>query len=53
MFRFANGELLYLLIAVPVLAAVYALAARRRKRLVARFGNPELVRSLKSEAKRS
>ena len=43
MFRFANGELLYLLIAVPVLAAVYALAARRRKRLVARFGNPELV----------
>lgn len=46
MFRFANGELLYLLIAVPVLAAVYALAARRRKRLVARFGNPELVRSL-------
>lgn len=46
MFRFANGEMLYLLIAVPVLAAVYALAARRRKRLVARFGNPELVRSL-------
>ena len=46
MFRFANGELLYLLIAVPVLAAVYALAAGRRKRLVARFGNPELVRSL-------
>ena len=46
MFRFANGELLYLLIAVHMLAAVYALAARRRKRLVARFGNPELVRSL-------
>ncbi len=46
MFRFANGELLYLLILVPLLAGVYALAARRRRRLVARFGNPELVRSL-------
>ena len=46
MFRFANGELLYLLILAPLLAGVYALAARRRRRLVARFGNPELVRSL-------
>ena len=46
MFRVANGELLYLLILAPLLAGVYALAARRRRRLVARFGNPELVRSL-------
>jgi len=46
MFRFANGELLYLLILAPLLAGVYALAARRRRRLVARFGNPELVLSL-------
>lgn len=46
MFRFANGAMLYLLILVPVLAGVYALAARRRSRLVARFGNPELMRGL-------
>ncbi len=46
MFRFANGFMLYLLILVPVLAGVHALAARRRSRLVARFGNPELMRSL-------
>lgn len=46
MFRFANGELLYLLILVPVLVAVYLLAVGRRRRLVARFGNPVLLSEL-------
>ena len=46
MFRFANGELLYLLILVPVLVMVYLLAVGRRRRLVARFGNPGLLREL-------
>lgn len=46
MFRFANGELLYLLILVPVLVIVYLLAVGRRRRLVARFGNPGLLREL-------
>lgn len=46
MFRFANGELLYLLILVPVLVTVYLLAVGRRRRLVARFGNPALLREL-------
>lgn len=46
MFRFANGELLYLLILVPVLVAVYLLAVGRRRRLVARFGNPTLLAEL-------
>ena len=46
MFRFANVELLYLLILVPVLVIVYLLAVGRRRRLVARFGNPELLREL-------
>lgn len=46
MFRFANGELLYLLILVPVLVIVYLLAVERRRRLVARFGNPGLLREL-------
>ncbi len=46
MFRFANGELLYLLILVPLLVTVYLLAVGRRRRLVARFGNPALLREL-------
>ena len=46
MFRFANVELLYLLILVPVLVIVYLLAVGRRRRLVARFGNPGLLREL-------
>ena len=46
MFRFANGELLYLLILVPVLVIVYLLAVGRRRRLVARFGNPALLSEL-------
>lgn len=46
MFRFANGELLYLLILVPVLVIVYLLAVGRRRRLVARFGNLGLLREL-------
>lgn len=46
MFRFANVELLYLLILVPVLVIVYLLAVGRRRRLVARFGNSELLREL-------
>ncbi len=46
MFRFANVEFLYLLLLIPLLVALYALAAHRRRRLVARFGNAELMRSL-------
>ena len=50
MFRFANVELLYLLILVPVLVIVYLLAVGRRRRLVARFGNPELPRECSSRS---
>ena len=46
MFRFAHIEILYLLALVPLLMIIYALAARRRRRLVARFGNPELMQGL-------
>lgn len=46
MFRFANIEFLYLLLLIPLLVAIYALASHRRRRLVARFGNAELMRSL-------
>lgn len=46
MFRFANVEFLYLLLLIPLLVAIYALASYRRRRLVARFGDTELMRSL-------
>ena len=46
MFRFANVELLYLLLLIPLFAAIYGIAARRRRKLVARFGNTELMRQL-------
>lgn len=46
MFRFANIEFLYLLLLIPLLVALYALAAHRRRRLVERFGNIEIMRSL-------
>ena len=46
MFRFANIEFLYLLLLIPLLVAIYALAAHRRRRLVERFGNLEIMRTL-------
>ncbi len=46
MFRFANVEFLYLLLLIPLLVAIYALAAHRRRRLVERFGNLEIMRTL-------
>lgn len=46
MFRFANPEYLYLLAVIPLLILVYTFAGRRRKKRLARFGNPELVATL-------
>ena len=46
MFRFANSEYLYLLLLIPVLAIIYALVARRRRHLLAKFGNLELLQGL-------
>lgn len=46
MFRFANPQYLWLLAAVPVLIALFALAARNRRRRLARFGSPELLGGL-------
>lgn len=50
MFRFASPEYLYLLLAVPLLAVVFFLAARSRRRRLARFGNPHTVAGLMPEA---
>ena len=46
MFRFANTEYLYLLALIPLLMVILAFVSHRRKRLLARFGNTELVREL-------
>jgi Ca-activated chloride channel family protein len=46
MFRFANSEYLYLLLLIPLLGLFYALVARRRRHLLAKFGNLELLKGL-------
>lgn len=46
MFRFAHIELLYLLALIPVLAIIFALMMRRRRLLMKRFGNLELLKEL-------
>ena len=49
MFRFANPQYLWLLLAVPALVALYALAARSRRKRLARFGNPAILEELMPE----
>ena len=53
MFRFANSEYLYLLALIPLLVVILAFVSHRRKRLLARFGNTELVRELIPDFSRS
>ena len=49
MFRFANPQYLWLLLAVPALVALYWLAARNRRRRLARFGRPGILEELMPE----
>jgi len=46
MFRFAHPELLYLLIIIPLLIVFYVVMVNRKKKAIAEFGNPELLKSL-------
>ncbi len=46
MFRFANPEYLYLLIAIPFLLALFWWAMASRKRRMAKFGEYEMVKQL-------
>ena len=46
MFRFANPQLLWLLVMVPVMVALFVLVLHLRKRSLRRFGNIETVRAL-------
>ena len=50
MFRFANPELLYALLVLPVAAVLYAATATAARRRLARFGNPETLRQLMPDA---
>lgn len=49
MFRFANPQYLWLLLAVPALVALYWLAAGNRRRRLARFGRPGILEELMPE----
>lgn len=49
MFRFANPQYLWLLLVVPALLALFALAARSRRKRLARFGHPALLEELMPE----
>lgn len=50
MFRFANIEFLYALIAIPVLVIGYVLITRRKRRQLRAFGDPALVEQLMPNA---
>jgi len=49
LFRFANPDLLYLLLLLPVLIIFWILNEVRRKKALKRFGDPGLVRKLMPE----
>ncbi len=52
MFRFANPQYLYLLLLLPLLLVLFAVVRTRRKRRLARFGNPEIMALLTPEVSR-
>ena len=52
MFRFANIELLWLLVSVPVFIAAFILIQHRKRRQLEDFGDAELVKDLMPNASR-
>ena len=49
MFRFANPQYLWLLVAIPLLVVLFWLAARSRRKRIERFGHPEVLKELMPE----
>lgn len=49
MFRFANPQYLWLLVAIPLLVVLFWLAARSRHKRIERFGHPEVLKELMPE----
>ncbi|MFR9503582.1 MAG: VWA domain-containing protein [Rikenellaceae bacterium] len=52
MFRFANPQYLYLLLTIPALIVLYIVVNMRRRRRIARFGNPEIMEFLMPDVSR-
>jgi len=52
MFRFANIEMLWLLMLIPVFVVAFILYTRRKRRQLAAFGDPALVAQLMPDASR-
>ena len=52
LFRFANIEMLWLLVLVPIFVVAYVLYARRKRRRLEAFGDPQLVAELMPNASR-
>ena len=53
MFRFANIEMLWLLITIPAFVLAYILYTKRKQRQLADFGDPELIQQLMPDASKS
>ena len=53
MFRFANIEMLWWLLTIPVFIIGYILYTRRKRRQLAEFGDPELVSELMPDASKA
>ena len=52
MFRFANIEMLWMLVSIPVFIGAYIWYTHRKRRQLAAFGDPELVKELMPKASR-
>ncbi len=53
MFRFANIEMLWWLITIPVFVTAYIVSTKRKQRQLAEFGDPELMAELMPDASKS
>ena len=53
MFRFANIEMLWWLIAVPVFVIGYVVSTKRKQRQLQEFGDKELMEQLMPDASKS
>ena len=53
MFRFANIEMLWWLITIPVFVIAYIIYTKRKSRQLAKFGDPELISQLMPDASKS
>lgn len=53
MFRFANIEMLWWLITIPVFVIAYIVSTKRKQRQLAEFGDPELMVELMPDASKS